>query len=71
MVTENIINSQESVITEKQIKAVIIKTEDSKSVKATGGNSYKVEQPERRKSERLKKEIHLSAMDKTEAMAKK
>ncbi|CAD6246928.1 unnamed protein product [Miscanthus lutarioriparius] len=71
---EGIINSQESTITMVDCEEVIEIPEAKKDATAVGdtiAGKKMLVQPERRRSERLKREIHLTTQDKMEAMAKK
>ncbi|XP_066330294.1 uncharacterized protein [Miscanthus floridulus] len=71
---EGIINSQESTITMVDCEEVIEIPEAEKDAAAVGdtiAGKKMLVQPERRRSERLKRDIHLTTQDKMEAMAKK
>lgn len=73
MEKESLINSQESVITDDgSDKAVVVANnpEDPEYIKPGKDGKNKIPQPDRR-SERLKKDVHLTTMEKNEAMAKK
>lgn len=71
---EILINSQDSELTEVgNDKAMVISNNLEAVVKTTlleGGQSKNIQQ-NRRRSERLKKDVHLTTLDKYEALAKK
>jgi hypothetical protein len=73
-VNDEIINSQESVITDDgndNAQVQVVKLVESQGDPVGAGNDVMEIQPERRRSERLKKDIHLTTMEKNEAYAKK
>lgn len=74
MATEGIINSQESTITMVDCEEVNEIPEAEKDATKVGdviAEKKKLIHPEKRRSERLKREIHLTAQDKLEDMSKK
>lgn len=57
--------------TEELVKSKKLAEENEKMVKGKDANTVKVCQAERSHNERLKKDIHVTTMEKNEEMAKK
>jgi hypothetical protein len=70
-VADNVFNSQESVLTDDGgEKAIEVEINEDAGKMNQDKEPLKDDQPERRRSDRLKKEVHLTTNEKSEAMAK-
>jgi hypothetical protein len=73
-INDTLINCQESVITDdgnNSAQVQLVKLVDSQGAPKVAKKDVMGVQPERRRSECLKKDIHLTTMEKNEAYAKK
>ena len=71
-VAENVFNSQESVLTDDGgEKAMEVEINEDAGKMNQDEESLKDDQPERRRIDRLKKEVHLTTMEKNEAMVRR